>query len=158
MNSVVKLRGEARKYDRLSTAPLSGKECIGYQTTVTRDDWNGGPREFADESIFHRFYLSEGDKQILIIPTKAEVNLKLIVSEKAGILGDASEELKKFLSKYHRKTKSFWVNKALEAKEKVLTEGQLVEVVGKITVFHTKNGESHIVMRVLENTPLYIKA
>ena len=153
----VKIKGKAQRYDRISKAPLSREECLCYQTLVTRLDLKE-PRELAKEEVLHWFYVVEGNHQMLIVPSKAEVDLKRVFMKDSGLLNDPTEEVRQFISRYEQKGKFLGVNKGLEASEKILKEGQDVEVVGKVSVFRTRNSGTHIVLRTLEDFPLYIKA
>ncbi|GAB5417109.1 MAG: hypothetical protein Crog4KO_19750 [Crocinitomicaceae bacterium] len=154
----VQIVGKAERFDRSFVAPLSKRESLAYQTKVSKDVSDGRQENYVLEEILHRFYLVEGDKQILVIPNGAIADLKLVVSEDAGILANASDALQAFLKKHGTKAKSFGMNKTLEAREKILEQGQEVIVVGKVSVLNTRNQGKQTVIRHLEKAPLYIKA
>lgn len=156
----VKLVGKAQPYDRMFVAPLSRKECVAYQTWIDRETGNEDTEvddHYVTEEILHRFYLKDGDDEILVLGNDARAHLKLIFKEDSGILGKASDEVKAFLKKHGYSAKSFGIRKSLEASERILEKDQEVAVIGNVSVLNTRHDGKLLVLRGTEKNPLYIK-
>ena len=153
----VKIQGVALTDERIMNSPLSKKKCIGYQVLVGRQMSSYYEDKYINEEIIQNFYLSQDDKKILIIPNKANIDLKKENIRNSGLFKDYDSNIDAFLKRHQTKSTSFGFNKSLDFKEGILEEGDKLTVVGKVTVLKSRNKKSQIVIRNLEKFPLYLK-
>lgn len=149
----VKLQGVAIPHEKMVVSPLKKKKCIGYKVFVGRENQD----DYIDEEIIQNFYLTQGNRKILIMPRKANVDLKMEQVGSIGLFKDATPVFTEFLQKHQSKTTSFGFNKSLSFMEGVLEQGKTVSIVGKVTVFKSRNKPDQIVIRHLEDYPVYMK-
>tara|TARA_Y100000766_G_C18651266_1_gene480574 strand:+ start:56 stop:697 length:642 start_codon:yes stop_codon:yes gene_type:complete len=153
----VKIHGVALRSDRIMHSPLSKKRCIGYEVLVGREMSDYYEDKYMKEEIIQKFYLSQDNKKILIIPNKANIDLKKENIGNSGLFKDTDSNMANFLKRHQTKSTSFGFNKSLNFKEGILEEGDKLTVVGKVTVLKSRDNKSQIVIRNLEEFPLFIK-
>jgi len=165
----VKIQGEAVAYNKKVYAPLSRKICLGYNVKVIDLlEEEGTITSIFDDSILNdsyieeehiqKFYLQQDNSQILILPHNATTDLKNENIGEYGLLQKPTPEMKSFLKRHDKRTKTLiGLNKNLTFYEGIISEGDQLTVIGKVTRLKNKNGKTLTVIRNLTKSPLYIK-
>jgi len=122
--------------DTQVTAPLTGRPCAFFRTTVEQQQATG-PRNTShwvtviEESDFcPRFWIDDGSGRALVELVLPEVVLQMDASFRSGFLNDATPELEAFLNRHSESSQGWVFNKAMRYREGALEPGEEVAVYG----------------------------
>lgn len=153
----VKIHGKVLVHEKIMKSPLNQERCVGYKVLVSRQQSSSKEEGYINDEFVQNFYLSDGDRKILVMPRKANLDLKMNKIASTGLFKDADSKITEFLKKHQTKSTSFGFNKSLDFEEGVIKEGAKITVVGKVSFFRSRNKPKQIVIRHLEDSPLYIQ-
>lgn len=131
---LAKLGGTLRLADAPVTAPLTGRPCAFYQTTVEQRRGSGNSSRWVkiiDERDFSKaLWIDDGTGQALVELVCPQVVLTMDNHFSSGFLSDAGPELEAFLARHGEASQGWVFNKTLRYREGMLEEGERVTVLG----------------------------
>lgn len=112
------------------TAPLSGRECVFYEITVTEHHGKSSSRLLTERQGVP-FLLVEGHARAIIEPTDAKVVLTQDARASSGTLDPATPTEEAFLNK-HGLSSTGWLgfNRSLTYTEAIIEVGERITVLG----------------------------
>jgi hypothetical protein len=132
-NEYVKIVGKARHVGEPLVAPISGKQCIYYQTLVETKGKHS--RTLIDETKTSDFFIESGG-QMAIVKTDQPNSFRRVFLTKdtiksSGFLNDASHRLEAYLKRHNKEsTNLLGFNRSMGYEEGIIELGEEVVVKG----------------------------
>lgn len=132
-NEYVKIIGKARHVGEPLIAPISGKQCIYYQTNVATKGKHS--RTLINETKTSDFFIESGGEMAIVKTDQPNsfrrIFLKRDTLKSSGYLNDASHRLEAYLKRHnHVSTNLLGFNKRIRYEEGIIELGEEVIVKG----------------------------